>query len=207
MATSKGKRGINRGVIAAAIVVVVTVAVIVVSFASRTSSRGDDEEEQIGPEDVRADEKRRTDELKRRISGEDKRSKTGKRRKGPRYVYPNRPAEAAMKAGLWNPPRPLRLVVSHGQRGGGRSEEEARQLADDARRRFLAGEDSYELIREVSDAPRGIPAELIKRYVNLRPDQASPVLPIKNGFALFFGTPTSPPERDGEAGPPTESEE
>lgn len=206
MTASKGMSGINRGMIAVAIVVVVTVAVIVVSLASRSSSRDEGEDEQATSEDVRAEEKRRTDELKRRITGEDKPGKRGKRRRGLHYVYPNRPAEAAMKAGLWNPPRPLRLVVSHGSRGGGRSEEEAQNLANEARRRFLAGEDSYELIREISDAPRGIPNELIKRYADLPPDQASPVLPIKNGFAVFFGTPTSPPDRDGEAGPTTEPE-
>jgi hypothetical protein len=199
MAASNGKNGINRGVIAAAVIVVVTVAVIVVTLASRSSSRDDDGEEQASSEDGQAEEERRLDEVRRRVTVRNKRNKRPTGKTGLSYVYPNRPAEAAMKQGYFNPPRPLRFVVTYGSRSGGRTEEEARQRANEARRRFIEGEDSYALIRELSDAPRGIPRELIKRYKNLQPDQASPVHPIKNGFAVFFGTPTSPPNRDGDS--------
>jgi hypothetical protein len=91
----------------------------------------------------------------------------------------------------WAPPRPLRLVVRAGE---GRSSADARRIAEDARRRFLGGESSSDLIRELSDPPRGVPAELLRRYESLLPDQASPVLEIEGGYAVLFGTPDAPPD-------------
>jgi hypothetical protein len=98
--------------------------------------------------------------------------------------------EIMAKNTTWNPPRPLRLLVKHGAE---RSESNARQRAEEAHRRFAAGESSFTLIRELSDPPRGIPQELITRYQNLPPDQSSPVIDIEGGFVVFFGTPTERP--------------
>jgi hypothetical protein len=110
--------------------------------------------------------------------------------KSKRYNQPI-PLDVVATHSVWNPPRPLRFLVTH--RGAG-SEAAARERAEDVRRRFVAGESAFTLIRQHSEAPRRIPAELIARYESLPPDQASPVIPIEAGFVLFFGTPTSPPD-------------
>jgi hypothetical protein len=101
-------------------------------------------------------------------------------------------SKMAQKA-VWRPPRPLRFVARYGD--GRRSADEARQHAESVRRRFLAGEDPYPLIQDLSDPPLGIPRELLKRWENLDPTEASPVIPIDNGFALFFGAPAEPPSQ------------
>lgn len=103
-----------------------------------------------------------------------------------------------LKGATWRPPRPLRLVVKYGEKGASkRTADEARKRAENARSRFLEGESAYELIRELSDPPRGIPAKLIEQYQSLPADEASPVVPLDDGFAVFFGTPSerpTPPE-------------
>jgi hypothetical protein len=85
--------------------------------------------------------------------------------------------------------RPLRFVARYGEdRPGRRTPEEARHRADEARRRFLAGEDPRLLIRELSDMPTGFPPGMLKQWADLPPAEASPVIPIDGGFAVFFGS-------------------
>ena len=119
-----------------------------------------------------------------------------KQRKSPRNPLVKALEEGApQKTARWNPPRPLRLVVRF-QEQGGRSADEARQRAEDARRRFLeGGEDSFLLIRELSDPPTGIPRDLASQWAHLSPREASPVLPVEDGFVVFFGTPPEPEKR------------
>lgn len=100
-------------------------------------------------------------------------------------------AVALANASPWNPPRPLRFLITH---EGAGSEAEARARVEEIRQRFLDGESSFTLIREHSEAPRGIPRELISRYEDLPPEEASPVIPIDGAFVVFFGTPPSPPD-------------
>jgi hypothetical protein len=42
--------------------------------------------------------------------------------------------------------------------------------------------------------PTGFPPGMLKQWADLPPTEASPVIPIDGGFALFFGTPAAAPE-------------
>ena len=106
---------------------------------------------------------------------------------------PNVP-ELLAKHAKWNPPRPLRFVVRYGHRSQkGFSKEDALSFAEAIRKRFADGEDSYKLIRENSDPPSGIPREVLKQWEDLTPTESSPVIPLEDGFAVFFGAPTERP--------------
>lgn len=134
------------------------------------------------------------DEVSEPSSSDGRLTKGGEKRpprKRKNYNHDLPLAVALANSAPWNPPRPLRFLVTH---DGAGSEEAARRRAEDVRRRFVGGESAFALIREHSEAPRGIPRELISQYESLPPDQASPVLPIDSGFVVFFGTPTSPPD-------------
>ncbi len=115
---------------------------------------------------------------------------------GPRWRYIDEhlgDRQKFVKEAPWNPPRPLRFVVRYGEKQPGRTSSQAQKRAEDVRRRFLDGESPYGLIRELSDPPRGIPSKLIKQYESLPEGEASPVIPLESGFAVFFGTPSKRP--------------
>ena len=50
---------------------------------------------------------------------------------------------------------------------------------DEARMRDL-------LIRELSDPPHRVPQELAKQWEHLTPAESSPIIPIDDGFVVFF---------------------
>jgi len=176
----------NRGVIVGVVVTIVVVAIVIVSLTTR-----EDAQENGATSAV--------DEHGSQASGDGERgpadhakSSKGRRRKGVRVKLPKGLAEKFVGKGYYNPPRPFRFYCYYGAKGQGRTKADARARAEDVRRRFLDGEEAFTLIRELSDRPRYIPPELTKRWVNLAPDDASPVIPIEDGFAVFFGTPPNP---------------
>jgi hypothetical protein len=206
MAETKDSGGLHRGTIVGAVVVVVAVALVVVlarGGARGGASQGDDRGEGSAAADRSRDNARDDGpgsfEEELRSRGPAQRSKT--RRKSRPFVAG--PEKMANRQSRWNPVRPSRLVVRYGVEGDGRSREDARRRIDDARRRFLEGADSWSLIREVSDPPRGIPHELAAQWADLSPREASPVFPIDDGFVVFFGAPDHPPEEA--AAPPEEA--
>jgi hypothetical protein len=102
---------------------------------------------------------------------------------------PNRPASGPLRfVARFGEGRPFRPEIDS------RSESEARALAASVRSKVLAGEDPVTLIRGLSDPPSGLSAEIVGRHESLRPGEASEVVEITNGYAVFFGGVPRPPE-------------
>lgn len=192
MAETKDSGGLHRGTIVGAVVVVVVAALVVVlargAGRSNPAVAGDQGDEgsavvERGGEDA--------PEARDRPGGGQETVKRTPRKKG--AAFAQRPRASELIKGRWNPTRPLRFVAKYGEAGGGRSEPAARRLAEQVRQKVLNGEESWGLIRDLSDLPTGVPGDLAKAWAKLPPNEASPVLPIEDGYVVFFGPPDEPP--------------
>ena len=108
---------------------------------------------------------------------------------------------------------PLRFVARFGKAKGlrpgvtARSPGEALRLVESVRSRVIRGEDPIPLIRDSSDPPIGLDPELIEQYESLGAGEASPVVELDDGYAVFFGQGETQARADGgaaEAAAPSE---
>jgi hypothetical protein len=189
MAKTKDEGGLHRGTIVGAVVVVVVAALVVVLARGTGRSREPAADDQGGEGPAVVERHGRSD---RGGGGGSKATDDGTSTKRRKTYGHDQVPEKIVKA-RWNPIRPLRFVAKYGPTGGGRSEDEARRLVEQVRQKVMDGEESWGLIRDLSDPPSGLPRELVMEWVKLAPNEASPVIAVDDGFVVFFGAPSEPP--------------
>jgi hypothetical protein len=190
MAETKDSGGLHRGTIVGAVVVVVVAALVVVLArgAGRSTPAAAGDQGGEGPAVVEHGGAGDRDDLEEHDKVVERNPQQKKR-----AAYTQDKLPIAVTKGRWNPSRPLRFVAKYGPDAGGRSEADARRLAEQVRQKVLHGEESWGLIRDLSDRPTGVPRDLVLQWAKLSPNEASPVLSIENGFVVFFGPPDEPP--------------